>query len=741
MPDYGREHIEIGREDPSIRPIQGAPNGVWHFVMVTERGPVGVPTLITSWDGFKRIFGGFLYGAYYGPVSIYRAFRGRGQKRFWVTRVTHFSDVNDPATTAALAATVMLQTTAAAPSQASVTAGLAQNYDLAPNQTLRVVTDAVDTTCTFTAAAAARQNGADETFALTNGWTLTLKIDEDFGGGLQTIEFLTGEFVNIAAATAEEVAAVIAAKIVGAQVSVTAAGKRITITSDRQGNKSGVNIVGGLANGPLLFVTGLLNGTGNVADIDAVTATEVAAVVVVAGVTTSVSGGKPVLTRSVAGSTKTVQVHSASTAINIGFDNATHAGLDGTPVNTLKVEGATPGTWGNNIDVNRTAPTSGRTDEFDFVVSYKDTVKERFKNLTIGAAYASLASYCETAINGISTYISVTDQLVGIASPGDLPAIASSALISGNDGLAAYVDADLLGEAGIKAVKRIVDSVTGQCVPGETTEATVKSIIDVGETYRIFTVYDPIPAIDAAALVAAYTAAGLMEYSELATCFWAGGWTYIANPDNAVYGQDATILVPTCGGVIASMITKDSQRGGVHEAPCNTLDGRQDDVISSESDEVEDPDIQDYLASHRINTINKSLGGYYYLHGTDTGKSTGSFPSIGESRGVLAIEKALQAGLEWVTGKNLTARLYRQIKDQITLYLIGQMNDDAFATRDAATAFYVDMGATLNTASEQYAGRWYAKIALAKARPAKWGFITITKDVRAVAEEILKASA
>ena len=260
----GAPKINIYREPPDVRQVTGQSTTVWYVVCVCERGPVGVPTLCTSDGERRRIFGNYLASPYYGPLSMSRALPAKGNKRFWINRIVHFTLPNDVTTATSAASTYTIQSAVTAPTSGSVTGSIAGPWDLEPGDTIHVVTDAVNTTCTFAATAAARQNGIDEVFALTSGWTLTLKIDEDLGGTLQTIEFLTAEFIDIANATAEEVAAVIAAKITGAQVSVTGAGKRVTITSDTRGDYSGVNIVGGLANGALQFTAGLLNGTGNV---------------------------------------------------------------------------------------------------------------------------------------------------------------------------------------------------------------------------------------------------------------------------------------------------------------------------------------------------------------------------------------------------------------------------------------------------------------------------------------------
>jgi phage tail sheath protein FI len=210
-------------------------------------------------------------------------------------------------------------------------------------------------TATFMATAASRETGNAATFALADGQTLTVRID---GRPVQTISFLTAEFAAIGAATAAEVAAVINAKISGARATVTGAGMRVTITSDRRGTTSGVNVTGGTANGALAFATGNVAGGGNVADVDAVTVAEVKSVVqaAVAGVTVSNDAGRVSIASNSTGTGASIQVQAASTADDeLGLDNAVHSGGN---AGTLPAD-ADGLRWASLASVNATASVQG----------------------------------------------------------------------------------------------------------------------------------------------------------------------------------------------------------------------------------------------------------------------------------------------------------------------------------------------------------------------------------------------
>ena len=115
-------------------------------------------------------------------------------------------------------------------------------------------------TATFYADPAVTQNGVNELWNLTApANVLTLKVGT---GSTQTLTMAAGYFVNPAVATAKEVAAAINALATGihAFTSTTAgiydaAGKRVSIVTDKIGADASVQVTGGTANALLQYVT------------------------------------------------------------------------------------------------------------------------------------------------------------------------------------------------------------------------------------------------------------------------------------------------------------------------------------------------------------------------------------------------------------------------------------------------------------------------------------------------------
>ncbi len=105
MPEYLAPGVYVEEIDVGIRPIEGVSTSTAGMVGVTERGPVNVPMLVTSFAQFQRLFGGYLdfddYGdACFLPHAV-EGFFQNGGKRLFVTRVVADLAAN-PATHAAV---------------------------------------------------------------------------------------------------------------------------------------------------------------------------------------------------------------------------------------------------------------------------------------------------------------------------------------------------------------------------------------------------------------------------------------------------------------------------------------------------------------------------------------------------------------------------------------------------------------------------------------------------------------
>jgi phage tail sheath protein FI len=96
MSEYLSPGVYVVETDTGNKPIEGVSTSTAGVVGVTERGPANVPTLVTSFGDFRRIFGGYLSikefsdsgrAHCYLPHAVEGLFTNGG-KRVYVTRVT-----------------------------------------------------------------------------------------------------------------------------------------------------------------------------------------------------------------------------------------------------------------------------------------------------------------------------------------------------------------------------------------------------------------------------------------------------------------------------------------------------------------------------------------------------------------------------------------------------------------------------------------------------------------------------
>jgi len=322
--------------------IEGVGVSTGAMVGVAKKGPTQSARLLTSFEDFIRIYGGFFKGNLL-PFAV-KSFFDNGGRRMFASRVVGSGNS---------ASTINLGDMGDQASSGAIVSSGAAPFNMEPADTLIIDVDAGgNVTATFDAAAALIECATAETYDFSAGGseTLTVKID---GGAVQTISFPDSDFAAPAAATAEEVAQSINAQIVGAFATVTTAGTKVTITSDKRGTGSGVEVTGGSANALLSFSTAPVTGSGDVADIDAVTAAEIKTVVEadVAGLT--VSGTTTItITSDTSGASSSIKVDATSTLDTVmGFDNVLHSGANSAAVNTVQVDAANPGDWGNNVSI------------------------------------------------------------------------------------------------------------------------------------------------------------------------------------------------------------------------------------------------------------------------------------------------------------------------------------------------------------------------------------------------------
>lgn len=100
--------IVVQEESASIRQIPNFATAVAGFVGITQWGPVGVATIVQSFEEYKNIFGGYISNS--DMTAAVAGFFDNGGQVAWIVRTVHYSDVTTPSTKTSVAASVTLDT-------------------------------------------------------------------------------------------------------------------------------------------------------------------------------------------------------------------------------------------------------------------------------------------------------------------------------------------------------------------------------------------------------------------------------------------------------------------------------------------------------------------------------------------------------------------------------------------------------------------------------------------------------
>lgn len=738
----GASDITFVEESPQIRQIQGVPTSIAGMVVVCERGPVGEAVLTTSWEEWRRIFGGDIANG--EGASIARGFYEEGGEQLYTVRTVHYTDPATPATKTSAKAAQDIDTEATAASAATVLGSNVGPFNLESGDTLVIDRDALGTdTATFTGTAASRDSAVGP-FALVDGQTLTVSVN---GDPVQTVTFDAAEFSDIAAATAEEVAAVLNAELDG--VSATVVAGAVRLSTDRRGTGATLNVTGGTSNTELAYTTGATAGGGNVANIDEVSVAEIKTIVelAVSGVTVTDVGGAVRITSNTTGGSSTVQVVSSSTADDeLGLDNATHTGGTGVAQTTLIARGRYDGTYAEDVELVVSDATSGEASEFDLAVVDDGVTVQTFLNLTMDP---DADRYVETIVNNATTgsaLLELEDQgLVGSALDRRPANGTYSAMTGGDDGLSGLVDADFIGDSAGGTGFYALDLATDLSImlnAGRATSAVQNAMISYAEVWRagsVFVVLDP-PAGRTAAEMVTYvsTTAALEGASEFAAIYWPR--PKVLNPNRTVFGNEDTVVVAP-SGIIGGVYARNdaAKQGGIYEPPAGPEKwGRMYSVLGFETEESKDIRKRGLVFPRRINPLTVERGARY-IDGARTLKANGNFPTVAERRGVIYIEQSVKRGIQFARHRNNDDTLRREVERTIRNFLIVQMRLGAFRSKDPAKAFFLDFSKKLNPDSLVFAGQMKGRMGLATQKPAEFIVIGVTQDTRALDAELAAA--
>lgn len=404
----------------------------------------------------------------------------------------------------------------------------------------------------------------------------------------------------------------------------------------------------------------------------------------------------------------------------------------GSPTATLKIHGKYDGAYANALKAQIADATSGDADKFNlYVVDAAGLRKESWPNLSMNPAHAR---YVLKVINNAKTgsaLISAEDLAPSVTT--DRPANGSYSLATGSNGLTGLVDADYAGSqagwTGLYSFDKVSD-LTVLAVPGVATAAVHLAMVSYCEIHRsgqVFAVLDPPEDLDYSEIVTYVdTTASLENLSEFGALYWPR--IKVANPNTAIYGDDDTITIPPSGdicGVIAR--TDNSRAGGVWEQPAGTETGKFARVLGFETDDVLSEDVRDLVFPHRINPLTTEKGLPKYIDGARTLKGDGSFPSVGQRRGVSFCERTIRAAVQPLRHGNNNVDRRAECQRTVDGFLLTQTKLGAFATKIPQDAYFVDFSDALQVSPKIIDGAW----GVATTEPAEFIRMKVSQDTRA----------
>lgn len=678
MPEYLAPGVFVEEVSSGPPPIAGVGTTTTGMVGVTRRGPTqGPPTLVTGYSEFVRAFGGpFDFGATFAglqdlPYAV-KGFFANGGRRLYVSRVT-------PATAAPSSATLHGGTITRLRRDALTAAtvlALGTTRGLRVGSTIRLVQvkDGVTTTSADLALTAYDADLSEATVA-----ALTATYEARYTTVLTNVGTLTGAGVP---------------STLGSPGSAKPASFGLIAANDGTWGRD-------------LKVT-----------------------------TTYRSAGRAVVRHTLIAGGDTVVPVTATSGFYVGAWVEVIFGPGAAQRVYRKVTAVTGAALvldGANIAAGAWDPVAPLTEtkistcEFDLTLSYTDPVEgtivtERYPGLTLanipGRHYATALAASTLAIVD-STVAAPGDDPFAFPAPADGLA---DVLAGGSDGTAAPTDLDYAGndlgpnaKTGLLALED-VDEVALLAAPGVTSVGVQGQLIE--QATRLmdrFAVLDPpVPSAGGPA-----TITGISDHAANFDTRYAAIYYPRVVVTDALTGGPR--VVPPSGHVLGVYARVDNTRG-VHKAPANeTILGitALETFVSRGAQEILNPRGINVLRDLRADRRGLRIYGARCL------TSEQDWVYVNVRRLFIYVEESLAQGSEWVVFEPNDQRLWRRVKDSISIFLEGVWRDGALMGAKKEEAFYVTCDRSTMDDDDILNGRLVVEIGIAPVRPAEFVILRI----------------
>jgi hypothetical protein len=412
--------------------------GYTTMVLRTQRGPMGQATLVSNLNEYRRLFG-LKTQANTDALVAEMSLRQGG--RLNVIRTAHYADSNDPTTLEALASSVTLKDRGDQSTSGYAEGGAGPFVIAAPSAgstigteegPYTIVTDLNDKLVLQAGA------GSPITVTLTAGAARTVQQIASDINGTASIEVDAGVSLGCLTLACDDVADDLIIGTVAHDAYSTLGLHVATYPANAGTDTFGVKVDGTTAQEITLTA-----GTSRTAAQVAVDINET-----IVGAVATVFDGHIRVTSRESGSSSSIQVDTATNTSVLGFDTDVHSGAPaGGLEDTIKIEAADPGVWGDSLLVTVTDTPLSHNQAFDLRISYglQGELTEVYSGLVMDT---TSSQYAVTYVNERSRIVTLTDMSSPSPEPTNRPAIQTNTpLTGGDDGLANFDDSDWIGSS------------------------------------------------------------------------------------------------------------------------------------------------------------------------------------------------------------------------------------------------------------------------------------------------------
>lgn len=404
------------------------------------------------------------------------------------------------------------------------------------------------------------------------------------------------------------------------------------------------------------------------------------------------------------------------------------AASDGT-ADTLRVDAASPGSWGDELSITIAHPDATT---FDITVLENGNPVESFSGLSMDNASND---YVASRVNGVSALIVVAD-LNAAAATDPRPAAtgaAPTALLNGSDGLAnpdgssSVVAADYLGDEGTGNGLHAFDPTEDvaliaipEAVDRDVHVGGMAYCENRGDCFYIgFSQERPNTADD---VVAYKSAQGIYSGGNAISSTYGALYTPWIEVFDPRTGGRASI--PPCGAVAGRYAAVDAARG-VHKVAAGITDGKIATALGVTTDFAFAD--QEKLNPKGINVIRRMPGAGTVIWGARTVSSDPEWRYLNVRRLFLFLRGSIDRGTRWVVFEPNDRSLWNSIVGNVTAFLTLSWRDGALVGATAEQAFYVKCDEETNPQESIDLGRVITEIGVAPSKPAEFVVFRITQ--------------